>query len=135
MRYTKMLEFNDNDILEPLTINGKVSSKDEAYVTMLLDTGCTNTIISSRIADTIKATVSNDNIPVATATGSSVEGTCHIDLYAYSENGTHLFGLKDMKVLVSKNMPMDVLIGMDVISQGDFSLTRRLDKVMLEFFF
>ncbi len=135
MRYTKMLEFNDNDILEPLTINGKVSSKDEAYVTMLWDTGCTNTTISSRIADTIKATVSNDNIPVATATGSSVEGTCHIDLYAYSENGTQLFGLKDMKVLVSKNMPMDVLIGMDVISQGDFSLTRRLDKIMLEFFF
>ena len=111
-----MLEFNDNDILEPLTINGKVSSKNEAYVTMLWDTGCTNTTISSRIADTIKATVSNDNIPVATATGSSVEWTCHIDLYAYSENGTQLFGLKDMKVLVSKNMPMDVLIGMDVIS-------------------
>ena len=130
-----MLEFNDNNILKPLTINGKVSSKDEAYVTMLWDTGYTNTTISSSIAYTIKATVSNANIPVETETGSSVEGTCHIDLYAYSENGTHLFGLKDMNVLVSKNMPMDVLIGMDVISQGDFSLTHRLDKVMLEFFF
>ena len=135
MRYTKMLEFNDKGVLEPLTINGKVSSKDEAYVTMLWDTGCTNTTISSRVADEIKATVSNDNIPVETATGDHVEGTCHIDLYAYSENGTQLFGLKEMKVLVSKNMSMDVLIGMDVISQGDFSLTRHLDKIMLEFFF
>ena len=135
MRYTKILEFNDNGVLEPPIINGKVSSKDETYVTMLWDTGCTNTTISSRVADEIKTTISNDNISVATATGNDFEGTCNVDLYAYTENGTQLFGLKDMKVLVSKNMPMDVLIGMDVISQGDFSLTRRLDKVMFEFFF
>lgn len=134
MRYTKTLEFNDSGVLEPLIIDGKVLSKDEAFVTMLWDTGCTNTTISSRVAEKIGATISNENISVDTATGNSVEGTCHIDLYAYKESGSQLFYLKDMKVLVSKNMPMDVLIGMDIISQGDFSLTRRLDKVMLEFF-
>lgn len=133
MRYVKRLEFDDNGILEPPTITGKVKFKDETDVLMLWDTGCTNTTISDRVAGEIKAIISNDNISVDTASGSSVEGTCNIDLYAYTENGIQLFGLKNMKVLVSKNMPMDVLIGMDVISQGDFSMTRSFDRIVLEF--
>lgn len=137
MRYVKRLKLIDDGIYEPPISNGKVrySSGKETDVKVLWDTGCTNTTISESVANYLEAEISDEKISVESVKGKDVEGTCHIDIDLYTDNDNYAFSVYDMKVLVSTDMNMDVLLGMDIIGQGDFSLTKHLDYLTLEFSF
>ncbi len=137
MRYVKRLNLIDDGIYEPPISNGKVHYKNgkEADVKILWDTGCTNTTISSSVAKYLETEIKDEKISVDGVNGRSTEGTCRIGLSLYSDSGNHVFTTTDLKVCVSENMSMDVLLGMDIISHGDFSLTNGLEYLTLEFSF
>lgn len=137
MRYTKRLKLINDGIYEPPISNGKVRYKNgkEIDAKILWDTGCTNTTISESVANYLEAEIMDENILVDGVNGRSSEGTCHIGLSLYSDSGNHVFTATDLKVCVSKNMSIDVLLGMDIISHGDFSLTNSLEYLTLEFSF
>ena len=137
MRYVKRLNLISDGIYEPPISKGKMRYKNGkiANVKILWDTGCTNTTISKSVADYIETKIVTENIEVEGVNGKSIEGTCYADLSLYTDNGIHIFTINNAKVCVADDMNMDVLLGMDIISKGDFSLTKNLEYLTLEFSF
>lgn len=96
----------------------------------LWDTGASNTVISKRVADEL-------GLPIVGQTTVHHAGGDHIcpthEIFIGLPNGVGIVG-----ILVTGNDKMntdafDVILGMDVINQGDFSITNVDGKTCLSF--
>jgi hypothetical protein len=91
------------------------------------DTGTVNTAISSRIVQTYKLQ-STGTTDVITVIGKARKPTYAVSLWL--PNKIHI---AKIPVAETEIMGADVLIGMDIISLGDFAVTYRHGKTVLSF--
>ena len=99
--------------------SGKAITKECVAV---LDTGANNTIITRNLFETLKADKTGQ-IMNCTPIGEEKTITSSIDINFYDD-----CVLKNVEVLISEhNMDCDILIGMNVITKGDFHSFRDSD--------
>lgn len=82
------------------------------------DTGATGTVITSKVAKELGL------LPTGKITSNHAGGTDEVNTYlvnVYLPNGINIIGVKVIEAVLSGNTEM--LIGMDIISLGDFSFT------------
>lgn len=88
----------------------------------VLDTGANSTIITRDLFETLKADETGQ-VMNCTPTGEEKTITSNIDINFYDD-----CVLKNVQVLISEhNMDCDILIGMNVITKGDFHCFRDSD--------
>lgn len=93
----------------------------------LWDTGATGTVISPKVvADLGLKSVQKSNMTHA-------DGTVEVDVYVINIRLPNGVGFSMVPVLCSNITGTDVLIGMDIISQGDFALTNVGKKTVFSF--
>jgi len=83
----------------------------------LWDTGATGTVVTSKVVKEL-GLVPTGKITSHNANGSALVNTYTINVYLPNNVGFHF-----VKVTEGQLTGMDVLIGMDIISKGDFSIT------------
>ncbi|MBE0663735.1 MAG: retroviral-like aspartic protease family protein [Bacteroidales bacterium] len=93
----------------------------------LWDTGATGTVITSRVVDALGLKPTGQQ-RVFHADGESNVNTYHICLRLPNEVGFPI-----IKATEGKLNGFDVLIGMDIITQGDFSITNFQGKTSFSF--
>jgi hypothetical protein len=81
------------------------------------DTGSTKSMISYRLAERLGL------IPVETTIGSTIAGNCPAFVYRVNIIVPGCAEFPDFRVMGGVLPEMDVLIGMDVITMGDFSIS------------
>lgn len=94
------------------------------------DTGATNTVISNRVANEMKL------IPIGMVTVSTANGVAEAYKYIISLVLPNKLVIEDIEV-TSGNLGegVDLLIGMDIISLGDFAITNVNNKTVFSFRF
>lgn len=93
------------------------------------DTGATQTCISSKIRESL------DLIPVGSGTTSTAGGVINVNRYIIDvllPSGLIITNLDVIEVDLS-NSQCDLLLGMDVITLGDFSVTNYDNKTLYSF--
>ena len=93
------------------------------------DTGATGTCISTSVVDTLEM-IHSGFVRIQTPSGESVRKTYCIDLVLPNK-----ITVKQLKVNDSEigKQGIDILIGMDVISGGDFAVSNFMGKTVLSF--
>ena len=94
------------------------------------DTGATNTIISPEVVKALGL------IPSGTCAVSAYGGVLEANTYTIDlcfDNGYKIANLQVMSDETNSDFDYDVLIGMDVITEGDFCVSTQKDKT--QFFF
>lgn len=93
------------------------------------DTGATNTVITQRVASELKF------VPSGKTMSNGIHGPQSVNTYFIGIRLPNEVGIKSLKVTEcnSLNGPFDVLIGMDVISLGDFSISNFNGKTTFSF--
>ncbi len=98
-------------------------------VNAIWDTGATGSVITTKLATALKL------FPVTKANVSTANGTVIQNVYFVSivlPNGVRFNGVKVTEVK-SLNGPFEVLIGMDIISYGDFAISNFGGKTTVSF--
>ncbi len=98
----------------------------------LWDTGATQSVITKNIVDDLQL-VPIDSIPVHHAGGKSLSDVYLIDIVL--PNHVIFSALRVTTMQVTNNFPINVLIGMDIISSGDFAVTNHNGKTSMSFMF
>ena len=92
------------------------------------DTGATNTAISEKVVNECQLR------PVGIIKRAYAGGEEQSNTYFVNIKLPNKVGVQEIKVIgVEKIKDADVLIGMDIISQGDFSITNKEDKTCFSF--
>ena len=101
----------------------------EVVTTALWDTGATNSCISKDVVSGLNMT-STGNIPMLTPSGSTVCNTYLVDVTL-----TNKVYVPSVMVLDSEigNQGIGMLIGMDIITKGDFAVSNYNGKTMFTF--
>lgn len=92
------------------------------------DTGATSTVITSKVAKDLGLK------PISLATSHHAGGSSQVPVYlvnVYLPNNVRCIGIKVIEAVLSGNT--EVLIGMDIISMGDFSFTNVNGKSCFSF--
>ena len=96
----------------------------------LWDTGANRSVISSKLVNNL----SLEPVAMMPASGVHKQETCKV--YLIDVHLPNMITVKDVKVIEVKNIPnADVLIGMDIITIGDFSITNANKKTVFSFRF
>lgn len=121
--YTKEHEFRVDAIVTPIAIcdvdafrDGVISSKIFRSQNAVWDTGATNTLISRKVVDVLSLKSFNK---VAV---SDNKGVAETDTYLVHIALPTNDMVTNLEVLLTDNEDYDVIIGMDIIGMGDFSL-------------
>lgn len=93
----------------------------------LWDTGATNTVISPKVVSDLGLK------PVSKVPMAHADGSAMVDVYIINIILPNSVGFPMVAVLCSNLTGTDVLIGMDIISQGDFSITNLKGKTTFSF--
>ncbi len=99
------------------------------YFDAIWDTGATNSVITQKVIDALNLK-SVGKVPVNTASGPDVSDLFFVNIILPNEVGFH-----SVKVTQGKVAKADVLIGMDIISKGDFAITSKDGKTVFSFQF
>jgi len=99
---------------DPATTNPYPPAKE--YLA-LWDTGATGTVITKKIADDLGLK------PIGIAEVHHADGMTRRSVYLVNIMLPHKVGFKHVRVIEGTLNGFDVLVGMDIISQGDFSVT------------
>ncbi|MDD4154519.1 MAG: SEC-C metal-binding domain-containing protein [Bacilli bacterium] len=105
----------------------RLKSKDEFLHNAIWDTGATNTVISSKLVKTLQL------FPVSVTKVSNTTGTYNANQYLVDiilPNNVHV---RDILVTEGFLPNCDLLIGMDIITKGDFCVTNMNRKTMFSF--
>ena len=106
-------------------INSKILSKKYRAI---WDTGATNTVVSNKVVDEMKL-IPTGKAPVSTANGQTIANRYIVTL----ELPNHLV-INDMEITGGNlGEDVDLLLGMDIITLGDFSLTNVNNKTTFTF--
>lgn len=97
--------------------------------TALWDTGATSSCISQKVINTM-GLIATGQMNVLTPQGSMQVGTYLVDIFLPNK-----VLIKDVSVCGSNidNQNLDMLIGMDIISLGDFAITHSRDTTIFSF--
>jgi predicted aspartyl protease len=87
--------------------------------TALWDTGATNTVITKSVADGLGIK------PIGKATVHHANGESETDVYLVNIGLPNTVVIPGVRVTEGKLTGADVLIGMDIISLGDFAITHK----------
>lgn len=93
----------------------------------LWDTGATNTIISQMIVEELKLT------PIKQAAISGIGGVVNSNVYKVNLYFDNKVAFKNIEVLASDLEDCTVIIGMDLINQGDFAITNKDEETWFSF--
>jgi len=91
------------------------------------DTGATNTVISPSVV--AKCGLK----PISMAQVQTANGTCLSEVYLVNVRLPNGVGFRNVRVTNQQLMGAPVLIGMDVITQGDFVITNRGKNTVFSF--
>lgn len=114
------------------TVENIVSCEKKTYKA-LWDTGATHSVITSKVVEDLKL-IPTGMTEVITAGGRIMQETHLINMYL--PNG---FTITYLKVTVCKEVSADpndnveVIIGMDIITKGDFAVTNKNNKTWMSF--
>lgn len=121
-----------NSISNKLINEATLSYNDKTYKTDLAqwDTGATHTCISKNVVSHL-GLIPIGQRPIKTPSGKEIVNEYRIDVKLQNENVL----LNDVFVIDSEigDQGIDVLIGMDIISLGDFSVTNYNSKTVFSF--
>ena len=109
-------------------INPKCSRTKESY-TAIWDTGATSTVISQKLADELNLT------PIGKANVSTAGGLIEVNKYVLGLKLPNDLEIKNVLVTAGKLNGTDFLIGMDIITLGDFAITNLNGKTTFSFRF
>jgi predicted aspartyl protease len=93
----------------------------------LWDTGATNTVVSQKIVDDLGLP------PISYCTAATPQGTYDAACYYVDVYLPNKVVIPKLQVMGGKLTGFDVLIGMDIISLGDFAVTSHDNKTMFSF--
>lgn len=110
----------------PLNDGLRVSRLFETQ-TAMWDTGSTHTLITPQVVDYLNLQ------PIGKAQVTNVNGDNLIDVYRIHVSLPNGRTVLNIKAILSKNSLYDVVIGMDIISKGDFALTNPEGKSTFSF--
>lgn len=96
----------------------------------LWDTGATNCAITQRVVDQLGLTPIEDEVIVQHADGESKASVCAISIFLPNKL---VLPVVFATVCKAKSGDFDIIIGMDVISQGDFAITAKNGKTTFSF--
>lgn len=97
------------------------------------DTGATNSAITERVAHALKLQPSGQT-RVNTASGPTIQNTYEVNIFLPNTVYSSFITVTECKDLTKdENDGIDVLIGMDIICRGDFSITNFEGKTTLSF--
>lgn len=109
-----------NDIKQILTYNIKIQSNNKIMnVASLWYTGAATTCISKNVVKTLNLT-SNEEVYIDTPSGRSKTKIYEIDIILPNE--VYLKNIKVYETTIG-DQGFDLLIGMDIISKGDFCVS------------
>lgn len=109
-----------DDIKQILTYNIKIQSNNKIMnVASLWDTGAATTCISKKVVKTLNLT-SNEEVYIDTPSGRSKTKIYEIDIILPNE--VYLKNIKVYETTIG-DQGFDLLIGMDIISKGDFCVS------------
>lgn len=91
------------------------------------DTGASRTVINKNVAEKLGLE------PISTTTIQTANGSVDASVYCICLILPHQVGISTMEVSEANLGNIDVLIGMDVIAQGDFAITNNNGKTMMSF--
>lgn len=98
------------------------------HYTAIWDTGATSTVITQKVANELGL------VPTGFATSHHAGGTSRVPTYlvnVYLPNGINIPGVRVIQATLSEDT--EILIGMDIISHGDFSFTNFEGKSCFSF--
>ena len=124
--FTSTYDHISNRLINYTTV--KYNDKD-CYVKALWDTGATTTCISHNVVQKLSL------ISVGKATMSSTSGKTEVNTYLVDIDLPNDVHIKDVKVCDSEiaAQGFDLLIGMDIINRGDFSVSNCNGKTIFTF--
>jgi predicted aspartyl protease len=93
----------------------------------LWDTGATGTVITQKVIDALGLK------PIGMTMASGVDGEYMAEVYLVSVGLPNGIGFSKMRVTKGKLGHLDMLIGMDIITCGDFALTHHEGKTCFSF--
>lgn len=100
---------------------------DHCRVMGLWDTGATNSVISTRLVSALKLK------PIGKVTVSHAQGQTDVNTYLINLLLPNNVGYPFLQVNEGVLAGFDMLIGMDIISRGDFSITCSENKTVFSF--
>lgn len=112
-----------------INLSKVISENNTVSARTLWDTGATISCVSHNIIHTLKLAATG-NKDISTPSGSKIVDTFLVDL----ELPNNIL-LKDVVVCETEigNQGIDLLIGMDIINKGDFSVSNYLGKTYFSF--
>ncbi len=128
-RHTRRVRTLENRIgvSEPFDLSSDTEKPEIYEVTAIWDTGATTSVIASRVIERLGLT-SIDEIDTYTANGVRKSNVYLVNIYL--PNGVAFAGFR---VIDGDIHGLDMLIGMDIIGFGDFSITHKNNATTLSF--
>lgn len=111
---------------DPITQTRKVHPEVSEFK-VLWDTGATSSVVAKRVVDSLNL-FPIGKIEVHHANGKSVVNSHFVNVYLPNQ-----ITYKFIKVSEGILGEFDILIGMDIISTGDFAVTNSMDKTTFSF--
>ena len=94
---------------------------------MVWDTGATNTLVSSQVVEALGL------VPIEKSLVEGVGGIVESSVYRISIYLADNIVFKNVKVLCSDIGNYDLVVGMDIIAQGDFAISNNGGQVCFSF--
>lgn len=94
---------------------------------MVWDTGATNTLVSSQVVEALEL------VPIEKSLVEGVGGIVESSVYRISIYLADNIVFKNVKVLCSDIGDYDLVVGMDIIAQGDFAISNNGGQVCISF--
>ena len=124
VKYNGIAREIDSPVYIKSSFGGKFTEKQYKAI---WDTGATNTVIGNHVAEELGL------IPVGATTAYGVSGSYDCNCYLIDLGLPNLIQISDCNVLSGTFDGFDVLIGMDLITYGDFAITNHGDKTTCSF--
>ena len=108
-----------NKLIVPITVVGPDGNRKECPA--LIDTGATNTCISNELATELSL-VAVSTTEKLTAAGRTTCDVYVVDLILHGGR-VHISQNKVIAINLTEQVDVEMLMGMDILTHGDFSLT------------
>jgi len=112
----------DVEITHPSALIPDLKDKNFSKFKAVWDTGATNTVITKKIVEALEL------VPTGKAEMFSVNKKSTVDTYIIDIGLPNKVLLRDVNVICGEINNIDVLIGMDIIQSGDFSISNAKGK-------
>ena len=111
--------------IDEITKSGQL--KYTQVSSMVWDTGATNTLISSQVVDALEL------VPLKESLVEGVGGIVKSLVYEISLYLANDIVFKNVKALCSDIGDYDLVVGMDIIAQGDFGVSNNQGKICFSY--